>query len=330
MKRWIVLCLSLLVLAGCAPVASQDKGEEKKLSVVTTVFPAYDWVREIVGENSENVDITWLMKSGVDVHSYQPTVDDLVTISNCDVLVYVGGESESWMEEALAQGGKEGRVVVNLMEELGDRVKEEEPLPGVEEDHDHDHDHDHDEEHQHEMDEHIWLSLKNAVTLTQTLAQKLGQADPDHAQNYLDAQKSYQTKLEQLDQEYQTMAQGAKYDTVLFCDRFPFRYLMDDYGIQYYAAFAGCSAETEASFETVAFLATTLEGLDLPCVLTIEGSDGSLARTVWENTSQNKQTVAQLNSLQAVTQQQAQQGLTYLSAMEENLQVLTKALNGVG
>ena len=328
MKRWIVLCLSLLVLAGCAPVASQDKGEEKKLSVVTTVFPVYDWVREIVGENSENVDITWLMKSGVDVHSYQSTVDDLVTISNCDVLVYVGGESESWMEEALAQGGKEGRVVVNLMEELGDRVKEEEPLPGVEEDHDHDHDHD--EDHQHEMDEHIWLSLKNAVTLTQTLAQKLGQADPDHAQNYLDALKSYQTKLEQLDQEYQTMAQGAKYDTVLFCDRFPFRYLMDDYGIQYYAAFAGCSAETEASFETVAFLATTLEGLDLPCVLTIEGSDGSLARTVWENTSQNKQTVAQLNSLQAVTQQQAQEGLTYLSAMESNLQALAQALQNEG
>ncbi|WP_242962745.1 metal ABC transporter substrate-binding protein [Pseudoflavonifractor sp. An85] len=322
----IVLCLSLLLLAGCAPVASQDKGEEKKLSVVTTVFPAYDWVREIVRENSENVDITWLMKSGVDVHSYQPTVDDLVTISNCDVLVYVGGESESWMEEALAQGGKEGRVVVNLMEELGDRVKEEEPLPGVEEDHDHDHE----EEHEHEADEHIWLSLKNAVTLTQTLAQKLGQVDPNHAQSYLEAQKSYQTKLEQLDQDYQTMVQGAKYDTVLFCDRFPFRYLMDDYGIQYYAAFAGCSAETEASFETVAFLATTLEGLNLPCVLTIEGSDGSLARTVWENTSQNKQTMAQLNSLQAVTQQQVQEGLTYLSAMEDNLQALAQALQSEG
>ncbi|OUN25546.1 hypothetical protein B5G37_03310 [Pseudoflavonifractor sp. An85] len=326
MKRMIVLCLSLLLLAGCAPVASQDKGEEKKLSVVTTVFPAYDWVREIVRENSENVDITWLMKSGVDVHSYQPTVDDLVTISNCDVLVYVGGESESWMEEALAQGGKEGRVVVNLMEELGDRVKEEEPLPGVEEDHDHDHE----EEHEHEADEHIWLSLKNAVTLTQTLAQKLGQVDPNHAQSYLEAQKSYQTKLEQLDQDYQTMVQGAKYDTVLFCDRFPFRYLMDDYGIQYYAAFAGCSAETEASFETVAFLATTLEGLNLPCVLTIEGSDGSLARTVWENTSQNKQTMAQLNSLQAVTQQQVQEGLTYLSAMEDNLQALAQALQSEG
>ena len=326
MKRMIVLCLSLLLLAGCAPVASQDKGEEKKLSVVTTVFPAYDWVREIVRENSENVDITWLMKSGVDVHSYQPTVDDLVTISNCDVLVYVGGESESWMEEALAQGGKEGRVVVNLMEELGDRVKEEKPLPGVEEDHDHDHE----EEHEHEADEHIWLSLKNAVTLTQTLAQKLGQVDPNHAQSYLEAQKSYQTKLEQLDQDYQTMVQEAKYDTVLFCDRFPFRYLMDDYGIQYYAAFAGCSAETEASFETVAFLATTLEGLNLPCVLTIEGSDGSLARTVWENTSQNKQTVAQLNSLQAVTQQQAQEGLTYLSAMEDNLQALAQALQSEG
>lgn len=326
MKRMIVLCLSLLLLAGCAPVASQDKGEEKKLSVVTTVFPAYDWVREIVRENSENVDITWLMKSGVDVHSYQPTVDDLVTISNCDVLVYVGGESESWMEEALAQGGKEGRVVVNLMEELGDRVKEEEPLPGVEEDHDHDHE----EEHEHEADEHIWLSLKNAVTLTQTLAQKLGQVDPNHAQSYLEAQKSYQTKLEQLDQDYQTMVQGAKYDTVLFCDRFPFRYLMDDYGIQYYAAFAGCSAETEASFETVAFLATTLEGLNLPCVLTIEGSDGSLARTVWENTSQNKQTMAQLNSLQAVTQQQVQGGLTYLSAMEDNLQALAQALQSEG
>lgn len=326
MKRWMLLCLSLLVLAGCTPAATQDKGEEKKLSVVTTVFPAYDWVRELVGEDNQNVDITWLMNSGVDVHSYQPTVDDLVTISNCDVLVYVGGESESWMKEALAQGGKEGRVVVNLMEVLGEGVKEEEPLPGL----DDDHDHDHEEDHEHEADEHIWLSLKHAVTLTQTLAQTLGQVDPEHAQSYLDAQKTYQAKLEQLDQDYQSMVQGAKYDTVLFCDRFPFRYLLDDYGIHYYAAFSGCSAETEASFETVAFLAKTLQGLDLPCVLTIEGNDGSLARTVWENTSQNKQTVSQLNALQAVTQQQAQQGLTYLSAMEENLQVLTKALNGEG
>lgn len=314
-----------MILAGCAPASPQEKGEEKKLSVVSTVFPAYDWVRELVGEDNQNVEVTWLMKNGVDVHSYQPTVDDLVSIANCDVLVYVGGESESWMKEALAQGGKEGRVVVNLMEELGEGVKEEEPLPGVEEDHDHDHNHE--EGHEHEMDEHIWLSLKHAVTLTQALAQKLGQVDPHHAQNYLEAQKSYQTKLEQLDQAYQSMVQGAKYDTVLFCDRFPFRYLLDDYGIQYYAAFSGCSAETEASFETVAFLATTLEGLDLPCVLTIEGSDGSLARTVWENTNQNKQTVAQLNSLQAVTQQQAQQGLTYLSAMEANLQALTQAMN---
>lgn len=328
MKRWMLLCLSLLVLAGCAPAPSQgeQREEKKKLSVVTTVFPAYDWVREIAGENSQGVDVTWLMKNGVDVHSYQPTVEDLVTISNCDVLVYVGGESESWMEEALAQGGKEGRVVINLMEELGDRVKEEEPLPGVEEDHDHQHE----EEHEHETDEHIWLSVKNAAFLTQILAQKLGQADPAHAQTYLDGQSAYQTKLEQLDQAYQTMVQGAKYDTVLFCDRFPFRYLLDDYGIRYYAAFAGCSAETEASFETVAFLATTLQGLDLPCVLTIEGSDGSLARTVWENTSQNKQTVARLNSLQAVTQQQAREGMTYLSAMEANLQALAQALQSEG
>lgn len=324
MKRWMLMCLSLLVLAGCTPAQPQKEPEQEKLSVVTTVFPAYDWVREIVGENSENVDITWLMKSGVDVHSYQPTVDDLVTIANCDVLVYVGGESESWMDEALAQEGKEGRVVVNLMEELGDGVKEELPLPGLDDDHDHEEGDGHD----HGADEHIWLSLKNAVTLTQTLAQKLGQADPDHAQDYLDAQKTYQTKLEELDGAYAQMVEGAKYDTVLFCDRFPFRYLLDDYGIHYYAAFSGCSAETEASFETVAFLAQTLEGLDLPCVLTIEGSDGSLARTVWENTSQNKQTVVELNSLQAVTQQQAQEGLTYLTAMEANLQALTTALNG--
>lgn len=326
MKRWMILCLSLLVLAGCAPAATQEQGEEKKLSVVTTVFPAYDWVRELVGEDSRNVEVTWLMKSGVDVHSYQPTVDDLVAIANCDVLVYVGGESEQWMAEALAQGGKEGRVVVNLMETLGDGVKEEEPLPGVEEEHDHEGE----EEHEHEVDEHIWLSLKNAVTLTQALAQKLGQADPAHAQSYLDNQAAYQTQLEQLDGAYAQMVEGAKYDTVLFCDRFPFRYLLDDYGIQYYAAFSGCSAETEASFETVAFLAQTLQGLDLPCVLTIEGGDGSLARTVWENTSQNKQTVAQLNALQAVTEQQARQGLTYLSAMEANLQALAQALQSEG
>lgn len=325
MKRWMLLCLSLLVLAGCTPAAPQRAQEEKKLSVVTTIFPAYDWVREIAGEHSEKMDVTWLMKNGVDIHSYQPTAEDLVTIANCDVLVYVGGESEAWMKEALAQGGKEGRVVVNLMEALGDRVKEETLLPGMEEEHDQE-DYDHGEEP--EADEHIWLSLKNAVPLTQVLAQKLGEADPDRAQDYLEGQRAYQTKLETLDEAYTRMVSQAKHHTALFCDRFPFRYLMDDYGLQAYAAFSGCSAETEASFETVAFLASTLQGLDLPYVLTIEGSDGSLARTVWENTSQNRQTVARLNSLQAVTQQQAQEGLTYLKAMEDNLQALTTALNG--
>lgn len=324
MKRWMLLCLSLLVLAGCAPAPSQgeQREEKKKLSVVTTVFPAYDWVREIAGENSQGVDVTWLMKNGVDVHSYQPTVEDLVNISNCDVLVYVGGESESWMEEALAQGGKEGRVVVNLMEELGDRVKEEEPLPGVEEDHDHQHE----EEHEHETDEHIWLSVKNAAFLTQILAQKLGQADPAHAQTYLDGQSAYQTKLEQLDQAYQTMVQGAKYDTVLFCDRFPFRYLLDDYGIRYYAAFAGCSAETEASFETVAFLADRLESEDLPAVLILEGSSEDLASTIIRNTPSQDQQILVLDSMQAVSPQQVEAGASYLGLMEENLTVLQAAL----
>lgn len=319
---------------GAAPsqTASQNSGDSAQLNIVTTIFPEYDWVRQILGENSQ-AQVTLLAKDGVDMHSYQPSAADMRTIADCDLLIYVGGTSDAWVEEALANQANPNRKVLNLMEVLGDRVKTEELVEGMEpESHDHSHDHE-EEEHDHdheevaeEADEHIWLSLKNAQILCKAIQEALAQLDPDHAADYQQNLDRYNAQLAQLDEAYQQAVDGAACKTLLFGDRFPFRYLVDDYGLEYYAAFAGCSAETEASFATVAFLAQKVDELQLPCVLTIDGAQHKIAQTVVDSTTQKNQQVLSLNSMQSVGSKQIEQGASYLSIMEENLQVLKQAL----
>lgn len=332
---------------GAAPsqTAPQNSGDSAQLNIVTTIFPEYDWVRQILGEDAQ-AQVTLLAKDGVDMHSYQPSAADMRTIADCDLLIYVGGTSDAWVEEALANQANPDRQVLNLMEVLGDRVKTEELVEGMEpesHDHSHDHeeeehdDHDHDEheavEHDHdheevaeEADEHIWLSLKNAQILCKAIQEALAQLDPDHAADYQQNLDRYNAQLAQLDEAYQQAVDGAACKTLLFGDRFPFRYLVDDYGLEYYAAFAGCSAETEASFATVAFLAQKVDELQLPCVLTIDGAQHKIAQTVVDSTTQKNQQVLSLNSMQSVGSKQIEQGASYLSIMEENLQVLKQAL----
>lgn len=314
MKRIIVLLLSALmvlsVLSGCD---NKKNNSDNKLKVVTTIFPIYDWVKEILKD--EDVDVSLLQDNGVDLHSYEPTVDDIAKINNADVFMYVGGESDGWVESVL-ESNKNARVV-NLLEILGDSVKLEEELEGVEHDHEHDHE---DEE---EYDEHVWLSLRNAKKCVEAIKDVLCELDPSNADRYEKNAEEYIEKLELLDQKYMEVVSNSKNNTLVFGDRFPFRYLVDDYNLNYYAAFVGCSTESEASFNTITFLANKLDELGLTSILTIEGNNHKIAETIIKNTENKNQEILTLNSMQGGILE----GDTYLSIMEANLEVLKKALN---
>ncbi len=332
MKKITALLLALFVLvgalAGCGK--QNDTNKTDKLSIVTTIFPEYDWVREILGDKADNAEITMLLDNGVDLHSYQPTADDIVKISDCDLFIYVGGESDGWVEDALRNAANRNMKVINLLEVLGDSVKTEEIVEGMQEEHEHEDAHAHDdaEEHEHEeeTDEHVWLSLKNAKMLVRVISKALQELDPDNKDIYAANADAYVKKLSALDADYQAAVDAASNKTILFGDRFPFRYLVDDYGLRYYAAFAGCSAETEAGFETISFLAKRVDEWKLPCVLTIEGAQHKIAETIVRNTTMKNQKVLTMDSMQSTTTQDVKNGTTYLSVMEKNLSVLKEAL----
>ena len=363
-------------LAACGQVAGEPYGTNEnnsganennsgaadfsdKVRVVTTIFPEYDWVREVVGTGAnsvdksaaDSVDVSMLLDNGVDLHSYQPSAADIVNISTCDLFIYVGGESDKWVDDALKEATNKDMVVIDLMDVLGDSVKEEELVEGMqgeaEEEHEHeDADHEHeDADHEHEdadedsdeeghhheagekeYDEHVWLSVKNAEILTNEIADKLSEIDPSHADAYKANAQAYTEKLSGLDKEYQSAVDNAGKDTLIFGDRFPFRYMVDDYGIKYYAAFVGCSAETEASFETIIFLAEKIDELNVPVICTIENSDAKIANTVLQNVKSGEKEIVTFNSLQSVTSIDVKAGANYLSIMQDNLNVLKTAI----
>lgn len=332
MKKIIIAVLCMLLTAGALAGCGEKNKSEKNadLSIVATIFPGYDWVREIMGDEAENADITMLMDNGTDLHSYQPTADDIIKISKCDLFIYAGGESDEWVKDALKQTENKDMKVINMMEMLGDSVKTEEVVEGMESEHDHDHDEDgdhNDSDQEVEYDEHTWLSLKNAEMICEAIENDLSSLDPENKDIYKKNSEEYISKLSELDSKYQKTVDDAARKTVLFGDRFPFRYLTDDYGLDYYAAFVGCSAETEASFKTVKFLAEKVDELDLPCVMTIEGSDHKIAETIIRNTADKDQKVLTMDSMQAVTASDLKDGKTYLSVMEKNLEALKEALN---
>ena len=306
-KKWILaLCLVLLCLTGC-----QQEQKKDALSVVAVIFPEYDWARQIIGPDSD-IQLHLLVDDGVDPHSFQPTVADMVTVSECDLLIYGGGESDAWLEDALK--GTEKRTVA-LLPLLGEKAHQEEIVAGMQVSQPED-----------ETDEHVWLSLPNAALFCTAIAQQLTELDPDHADLYRANLEAYLEKLRNLDEAYRETIQNANQDTIVVCDRFPYRYLTEDYGLKYYAAFPGCSAETGASFETVVFLSDRVQELDLKALIVTETSDGRLAQTVAENTGRNDIAILTLDSMQSVSGQQAK-NKDYLSTMEANRQVLEQALD---
>ena len=303
----------MLALISCGKSGASNG----KIKIVATVFPVYDWIRQTVGD-SDNVDITLLNKSGTDLHSYQPTADDIIKIAACDMFVYVGGESDKWVQDALKEKQNRNMVVINLLDALESGKKTEELKEGMQESEIEDGDT--------EYDEHIWLSVKNAVILCDRISEGICKIDPLHVGTYKLNRDIYIEKLKTLDNSYTEALKSTGKKTLVFGDRFPFRYLTDDYGIDYFAAFAGCSAESEASFKTIVFLANKIDELGLDSIIKIEGSSDSLPKTINENTKRKTAKILTLNSMQSVTAEQMNAGITYVDVCEKNLEVLKEAL----
>jgi len=396
MKRFISIFTAFLMLillaSGCntpdAPEPEQLPGVEQtpspeqtpdpeptsevtSLSIVSTIFPQYDWVRQILGANSDNMDLTLLINNRIDLHSFQPSVSDIVNISTADLFIFVGGDSDGWVEDALRQATNPNMIVINLMEILGDGAVYEEHVDGMQHDHDdcddpddcddhshshshsHSHDHDdcdepddcddhshshdhaddhddtddHDSHHHDTYDEHVWLSLRNAVLFCNAITNALVTLDSDNEELYRSNLAAYLESLTSLDEEFMAVVDAASVRTLLFADRFPFRYFVDDYGLNYYAAFPGCSAETEASFSTIINLAGKVDELGLRNVMVTEAADESIAITIISNTTSGNQQILVMDSMQSANADDWQNGVTFLSIMESNLNVLREALN---
>lgn len=310
--------------------AKTTEGEGKKIKVVSTIFPSYDWAKEVVGDLKDSYDFTLLLDKGADLHSYQPTADDIAKIAEADLFIYVGGESDGWVDDALKVATNKDMKVINLVEVLGDKAKTEEVVEGMQAEEEEEHSGEIAEGgeacEENEIDEHVWLSLKNASGYVKSIEEALADIDKNNAATYEKNASAYISKLNDLDKEYKDVVDASTNKTVLFGDRFPFRYLVDDYGLKYYAAFVGCSAETEASFNTVVFLANKVDELNLGDVLTIENSDGKIAKTIIDNTKDKNKNVDVLNSMQSVTAKDVEAGETYLKIMQSNLEVLKKVL----
>ena len=302
---------------GCS--AGGSKHNDGSISIVCASFSEYDWTRNIIGD-SDGAEVTYLLSSGIDLHNYQPSAKDIMTISDCDVFIYAGGESDSWAKDAMRDVSSKDMTVVRLFEVLGDAVKEEELKEGMEAEED-------EEDGGPEYDEHVWLSLRNAETICGEVCDVLCEKLPGNESVYRSNLESYTSELRTLDAEYTEMAEDSAKRTVLFGDRFPFRYLCDDYDIDYYAAFPGCSAETAASFETVTTLSDKLNELDLDTVFIIENSDDSIAKSIISNSGRKDVSIETLNSIQSVTQKDIDGGSTYLSIMRNNLETLKKVLD---
>lgn len=336
-KKLSLLTLSVILasagITGCASQTSATADSSSSadisknqssdsLNIVCTIFPEYDWVKQILGDKAENAEITYLLDKGLDLHSFQPTADDIMKISACDLFIYVGGESDGWVEDTLAEAVNDNMKVINLMEILGDSAKAEEIKEGMQAEEKEDSE----EDEETEYDEHIWLSLKNAEILCTEIENVISEIDLANSAEYKSNLETYISQLDALDNDFQSLIDSSSVKTLVFGDRFPFRYFTDDYGLDYYAAFVGCSAETEASFETIKFLADKINELDCDTVFTLENSDHSIADTII-STSGKKVDIAQLNSLQSVSESDIKNGATYLSLMQKNYDVLKGVLS---
>ena len=307
------ICVLLIFSTGCSTKKkTEDSGG---LKIVVTVFPVYDWIRNLTAGSDAQVEL--LMKNGGDMHNYQPTVQDMVMIHDADLFIYIGGESDAWVNDVIKEA--DGSLTsVSLLETADLDLVEEKVKEGMTVRHEEDED-------EKEEDEHVWLSLKRASVSCSALSLILQELDPGNASLYQANTKKYIAELKETDETYAAMVKAADKKTVIFADRFPFVYLMQDYGLDYYAAFPGCSAETGASFETVIFLAKKLDELGLHYVFRIENTSDDIPRVVIGSSHDPSREILVLNSMQSVNEKEAEEK-TYIGIMKENLEILKKGL----
>ena len=308
----LVVILPFSLLTGCK--GSKDSG---KLKIVTTVFSCYDWTREILGDEIDNVELTYLLNNGIDLHSYQPTSGDLVSIAKSDLFVYIGGESEKWVNDVLKSNKNINSL--KIMDVLKDSILEEEVVEGMQVA-------DEEDEEEPEYDEHIWTSLRNASIACDEICNQLCKVDSKNAKKYKKNNKTYKQKLINLFSQYTDVVENADTKTIIVADRFPFRYLTEDFDIKYYAAFVGCSSESNASYETTNFLSKKLIRENLSCVIVLDGSDKKIAKQVITGSKLDNIKILEMNSMQTATVKGKKTDQTYLSIAESNLEVLKEAL----
>lgn len=320
MKRLLSLLLAgvllLGALCGCSAPAKQEEG----LSVVATIFPQYDFARQVMGSSD---DLTMLLRPGQEVHSYEPTPQDIIAIQNCDLFIYVGGESDAWIEDVLEGMDTSHMVILSLMDLVDPLEEDTDSVLENPEEHSHE-DGEATHLHQEEYDEHVWTSPKNAMLITQAICDALCDIDPSNAQTYRQNTADYLEQLEGLDQDFREVISNAGRDTLIFGDRFPLLYFVREYGLNYYAAFPGCASETEPSAATVARLIDLVREEQVPVVYQIELSNGNIARSIADSSGAKVETFYTCHN---ITRDDFNAGETYLSLMERNVNSLKEALN---
>ncbi len=311
-KQITILALLTLTLASCK---AKKADFSDRVKVVSTIFPPYDWASNVIGLNDSKTINSMVVKSGLDMHNFQPSTADIVQISSADIFIFVGGESDAWVYDALKNATNQNMKVINLMEII--RQQRELLLEDCPEGED---------SAEEEYDEHIWLSLLNAKICVQAISDALCEKAPDFAEFYKQNTATYIEELEMLDSSFRSVVATSAHDTLIFCDRFPFRYLTEDYGLNYTAAFDGCSAETEASFETIANLSKALNESGVNAVIVLENNDKKIAKTVIANAKKPSCNTYTLDSLQSTALRDAFSGKTYIGTMRDNLGTIKKAL----
>lgn len=314
MKRLlsILMCAVLaLALSACGPV---QPAEAEGVSVVATVFAPYDFARQLVGDNGK---VTMLLPPGSEAHSYEPTPKDILEIQSADIFIYVGGESDAWVADVLESVG-EGVRAVTLMDCV--ELLEEEAVEGMEGEDAHE---GHDHGHEAEYDEHVWTSPRNAALICEKIAAALCEADPDNASEYNANLAVYRAELARLDAAFTAIVADGARDTIIFADRFPLLYFARAYGLEYYAAFPGCSDDAEPSAATVAFIIDKVREENIPVVFHVELANEDMADIVCDETGAAKR---QFNACHNITRSQFNEGVTYLDLMWENTEVLKEAL----
>ena len=307
LKILILLFATLFVGVGAFLMLGNSRKHSDEISIVTTNFPAYDFARAIAGDKA---DIKMLIKPGAEIHNYEPSPSDIIDIKNSDLFIFNGGESDEWIEDDLISNAK----VFKMMDAV--ELVEEEAVEGMEGNEE--------ESEEAEYDEHIWTSLRNAQKIINSLTDTLSEISPENKDYFEQNAKNYNQRLADIDTRFQEIVSGAKRKTLVFGDRFPLRYFVEDYDLDYFAAFPGCSDQTEASNQTIAFLVDKVKSEKIPVVLKIEMSSDAIARTIARETGVKYLT---FNSAHTISAEDFSSGKTYADIMESNLEVIREALN---